>query len=124
MCYAENILCLSSSGDGRWAIFSFRESARMCFSSSFCWACRAGAAVELGRMFSGVSLSAKDSVGQERIEEVVLGEGGVTLSQLVGRGPVGEMLLERVLPLRIGSAGRDGRLVDGGLVLGGHCLEQ
>ena len=51
-----------------------------------------------------------------------LKKGSLTLSQLVGRGPVGEVLLERVLALRIGPAGRDGRLVDGGLVLVGHCV--
>jgi hypothetical protein len=41
---------INSSGFGRCEIFSFRLSARMCFSSSRCWPWIAGAAVESGRM--------------------------------------------------------------------------
>lgn len=44
---------ISSSGDGRWAIFSFRVSALKWRSSSFWCARSAGAAVEAGRMLPG-----------------------------------------------------------------------
>lgn len=41
---------INSSGFGRCEIFSFRLSARMCFSNSRCWPWMLGAAVESGRM--------------------------------------------------------------------------
>ena len=44
---------ISSSGLGRCAIFSFRLSARICFSNSFWFAWIDGEAVEFGRMFPG-----------------------------------------------------------------------
>ena len=54
---------INSSGFGRCSNFCSKLSARICFSSSFCCPCIAGAAVESGSMFP-VSQRKRDPVRQ------------------------------------------------------------
>lgn len=46
---------ISSPGFGRCCSFCSKLSARICFCSSLCWPCKAGAAVESGRMLPNKS---------------------------------------------------------------------